>query len=153
MKLKSVKVFTDGSSIGNSAGSHAGWCFYLPDYKIRCSAYIVGTNNIAELTAIKQAFSFLRDTKKRGVDLVYDIINMYTDSKYCIGAIVGKNKVNANKELIAKIKTMIDEIKNMGKQIFIHHIDAHTGENDYFHKANDVCDKEAKRQAKTEGHL
>ena len=58
----------------------------------------IGTNNIAELTAVE-----------RGIDLVGPVavdkrLRVYTDSSYVIGVLSKGWKAKANQELIAKLK-------------------------------------------------
>jgi len=75
------------------------YCKYK-NKEIKFSRYIgLGTNNIAELTAIKVALQKLTKYKKRTIKII-------TDSKYCIGVLTGW-KYKFNIELINETKELI----------------------------------------------
>jgi ribonuclease HI len=92
-----VEIWTDGACSGNPGPMGIGMVVIDGTVRREKGEYLgVGTNNIAELTAIE-----------RGVELVGDVarpMRVYTDSSYAIG-VLGKGwKAKANQELIARIK-------------------------------------------------
>ena len=133
-----LSCFTDGAALGNSSNSDAGWAFYIPELKISDSGYIIGTNNYAELMAMKKLFEYLLTIQPDKSVLIF------SDSKYAIGAMTG-NMVKANKELIAEIKKIRS---GLGCKVLIKHCGAHTGKKDFVSAGNDVVDKLARERAK-----
>lgn len=138
-KRISIDIFTDGSALKNSKDSNAGWCYYLPKEGVIRSGFMIGTNNQAELQAIYEAFLYLSNK-----EIVTEIVNLYSDSNYALNAISGKNKSKLNVKIIMSIKELI---KELGYTINLKHIDAHSKTNDYYHDANNRCDKEARHRA------
>ena len=59
-----------------------------------------GTNNIAELTAIKRALEALPDPHRKR------IVKLHTDSSYSIGLLTKNWKAKANTELVAELRTL-----------------------------------------------
>lgn len=101
-----VEIHTDGACSGNP-----GPCGYGAiiregfDYR-ELSQYLgLGTNNIAELTAIKEALS--------AVDERSTPVRLYTDSSYCIGVLTKGWKARANRELILSIRELIDAFDDL----------------------------------------
>lgn len=110
------QIFTDGSN--NTKTKRCGYGIFISDdnpNNIQCEINGKKTNNIAELTAIVKAIEI-------GVKLpdynVGDIIEIYTDSDYCIKSVLfwadnwekngwktKNNKPVKNKELIQQIRT------------------------------------------------
>lgn len=130
--------FTDGSALNNSSRSNAGWAYYIPELKLVESGYIIGTNNFAELMAMKKLFEKLVEVQPTKPVLIF------TDSKYVIGIMTG-NKAKVNQELIAGIKALKLLIKC---KILIRHCSAHTGKKDFVGIGNDIVDKAARERAK-----
>ena len=102
-----LRCFTDGAAKGNSPNASAGWGFYIPKLNVRKSGHIIGTNNVAELTAVKELYKYiltLSDPLHQNFEKPYDLpeITVFSDSRYVIGAMTG-NKISANKELINEI--------------------------------------------------
>lgn len=147
-----MKVYTDGSSLKNSKTSHGGWaCLFVFDNEdqkpILRSNYLQGSNNLNELMAISYAFWYSINKLK-----IHDEdIEIISDSEYSIKVLTGKYKARANLNLIQKIKSMMDELEKLNCKISFRHIEAHTGKSDLDYKYNDIVDKEARRQAKTQG--
>ena len=104
--INQIEVYTDGS--WNNKTKHMGYGIYAT-YKskeIRFSEYIgLGTNNIAELTAIYTALKKLKKYRKTTPVVIF------TDSKYCIGVCTQGWKARANKELITAIKRQIGKFR------------------------------------------
>ena len=93
-----VEIWTDGACSGNPGPMGIGVVVIDGGQRREKGEYLgVGTNNIAELTAIE-----------RGIDLADGggprRLRVYTDSSYAIG-VLGKGwKAKANQELIARLK-------------------------------------------------
>ena len=108
-----IHAFTDGAASHNQNASlrNAGWATILvletngkrderEGSLKEFSGFLPGaTNNQAELEAIRQIFLNL---KREGLNVV-----IYTDSAYVIGVLRDGNKIKANAELIAEIKTLM----------------------------------------------
>lgn len=93
-----IIVFTDGASRGNPGPSGIGIVLTINGKKKKYKKYIGnGTNNIAELNAVKEAISLLLPFRDRKIVI-------YTDSSYVIGVLTKNWKLKANKELITEIK-------------------------------------------------
>ena len=102
MQKDTIAAFTDGSSINNPGPCGSGIVMLFNDYRKEFSIPLgYGTNNFAELSAIKYALKKITSKK-------WPII-IYTDSKYCIGVLTQNWKIKANRELIFEIKDLIDE--------------------------------------------
>ena len=67
----------------------------------------VGTNNIAELTAIDRALDLA------GADLGKRPVRIYTDSAYSIGVLSKNWKAKANQELIARMRRRLAGLHNI----------------------------------------
>ena len=131
-----LNCFTDGAAKGNNKDAYAGWAFFIPKFKLIRSGSMYGTNNQAELEAIKELLLYLHKIK----DKLFSNICIFSDSKYSINAITGENNVNRNKELIKEIQ---DLRSNLGKKVAFEYVKAHTNNNDYVSKCNSVVDKAA----------
>ena len=94
-----LDIWTDGACSGNPGPMGIGVVVIDGGQRKEKGEYLgIGTNNIAELTAIA-----------RGIDLVgaeadSKRLRIYTDSSYAIGVLSKGWKAKANQELIAKIK-------------------------------------------------
>jgi ribonuclease HI len=94
-----VQIWTDGACSGNPGPMGIGMVVIDGPHRKEKGEYLgIGTNNIAELTAIE-----------RGVDLAgaasaTQRLRVYTDSSYAIGVLSKGWKAKANQDLIAKIK-------------------------------------------------
>lgn len=143
-KITLLRCFTDGAAKKNSQTSSAGWGFYIPKLNIRKSGHMIGTNNQAELTAVKMLFEYLIHDLNNKIP-----VRVFTDSKYVIGCFSG-NKKNANKVLIKEIDELAVQIRLDTKaSISFQHVDAHTNGTDWLSKCNDVVDKLASDAANT----
>jgi ribonuclease HI len=95
-----VIIYADGACSGNPGPAGIG--VYLRDSQGErdVSEYLGhGTNNIAELTAIKRALELCPDKNA--------LIKIYTDSSYSIGVLTQNWKAKANQSLIADLRTML----------------------------------------------
>jgi ribonuclease HI len=91
-------AYGDGACSGNPGPAGLGVVVIAPDGKIREGFEFlgVGTNNIAELTAV------LRALEATPVDAKGLLV--HTDSQYAIGVLQKGWKAKANQELVAKVK-------------------------------------------------
>jgi ribonuclease HI len=97
-----VEIWTDGACSGNPGPMGIGVVVIDGGQRREKGEYLgVGTNNIAELTAIE-----------RGIDLANGgdagrRLRVYTDSSYAIGVLDKGWKAKANQELIARLKRLL----------------------------------------------
>jgi len=112
-----VIVYTDGACKGNPGPSGIGIVIYKNGRKETYKKEIgIQTNNIAELTAVKEALKLLLPERNKKIVI-------YTDSNYVIGVLTKDWKIKANKELIKEIKELL---KNFPK-IEFKKVPAHKG--------------------------
>jgi ribonuclease HI len=101
-----IKIYTDGASSGNPGPAGIGVVLIFGENKREISKYIgVGTNNIAELTAIKVG---LEELKR--VDLP---VRIFSDSSYSIGLLTKNWKPKKNQELVQEIKILMRKFSNL----------------------------------------
>ena len=120
-----IHIYTDGAAKNNPGDAGIGIYLKYNEKIKKISKYIgIATNNIAELTAIKEA---LLSIKNKNIP-----IKIYTDSVYSIGVLVYNWKAKENKDLIFDIK------KNMlgFKKIEFIKVKGHSGI-----AGNEVADK------------
>ena len=97
-----LELWTDGACSGNPGPMGIGVVAIDGSKRREVSEYLgVGTNNIAELTAIERALDAADDAtgNDRGRRM-----RIYTDSAYSIGVLSKGWKAKANQELVARIK-------------------------------------------------
>lgn len=99
-----IVIYTDGACSGNPGPMGLGAVVMDGDERKEISEYLgIGTNNIAELTAIARALEAIpKAHRKRTVVL-------HTDSSYSIGVLSKGWKAKANTELIMGIRAQIEE--------------------------------------------
>ena len=103
-----IIIYTDGSCKNNPGPMGIGVVIIDGAHRYEHSLPIgIGTNNIAELTAIKHALLSL-DSKDRTKP-----IKLHTDSSYSIGVLTKHWKAKANQTLIAQIKTLMNEFTTL----------------------------------------
>jgi ribonuclease HI len=101
-----IKIYTDGASSGNPGPAGIGVVLIYGENKREISKYIGdGTNNIAELTAIKVG---LEELKR--VDLP---VRVFSDSSYSIGLLTKNWKPTKNQELVQEIKTLMRKFPDL----------------------------------------
>jgi ribonuclease HI len=96
---KAVELWTDGACSGNPGPMGIGIVALDGGKRKEHGEYLgVGTNNIAELTAIDRALDLAGDlaTSRH--------VRIYTDSAYSIGVLSKGWKAKANQELIARMR-------------------------------------------------
>ncbi len=119
-----IRIYTDGASSGNPGPSGIGILLIYGEKRKEISQYIgQGTNNIAELTAIKVALEEL----KRNDLPVY----IFSDSSYSIGLLTKGWKPKKNQTLVFEIRKLL---KNFNDISFIK-VKGHAGI-----KENEVAD-------------
>jgi len=95
-----VEIWTDGACSGNPGPMGIGVVVIDGATRREKGEYLgVGTNNIAELTAIGRGIDLAGDAGRR--------MRVYTDSSYAIGVLSKGWKAKANQELIAKLKRQL----------------------------------------------
>jgi ribonuclease HI len=100
-----VIVYTDGACTGNPGPMGIGVVIVDGKDRKELSEYLgVGTNNIAELTAIERALeSCPRDRP----------ILVHSDSAYALGLLGKSWKAKANQELVARLRKLAAEFKTI----------------------------------------
>jgi len=136
--MKKIKIFTDGSCLGNPG--NGGWCAILrygKNEKILSGAQANTTNNRMELTSVIKALEALKEPCE---------IELYSDSTYVLKGL--------NEWLQNWIKKDFKKVKNVDlwkkyidvsklHKIHINWVKGHSG-----HTENEICDKIAKEEAK-----
>jgi len=94
-----IDLWTDGACSGNPGPMGIGIVALDGRKRKEVGEYLgVGTNNIAELTAIDRALDLI------GGDAAKRRLRIYTDSAYSIGVLSKGWKAKANQELIARMR-------------------------------------------------
>ena len=92
-----IFVFTDGACTGNPGPAGIGVFLQYRDHKKEISRFIgSGTNNTAELTAIKVALQEIKDPTLP--------VALFTDSSYCYGVLTSSLRAKKNRDLVEEIK-------------------------------------------------
>jgi ribonuclease HI len=93
-------IYADGSCFGNPGPAGLGVLLEWKGKVKEISRYLgLGTNNIAELTAIEAALEAVKNRNVR--------IRIHTDSQYSIGVLCEGWKVKANRELVERIQALM----------------------------------------------
>jgi len=101
-----IHIFTDGASSGNPGPSGIGVFLRYNEHEKKISRYIGhGTNNIAELEAIKTG---LLEIKNRKLP-----IQLYTDSSYALGLLTDGWKPKKNLELVKSIRVLLKSFSKL----------------------------------------
>ncbi len=101
-----VQIYTDGASSGNPGPSGIGVLLRYGDHEKEVSRYIgIATNNIAELEAIRLGLSLIRNPALP--------VRVYTDSSYALGLLAKGWKATKNKALVASLRKMISQFKDI----------------------------------------
>ena len=116
-----IHVWTDGSGTGPDTAAGAGVVirYHGPDAREEAFGVYLGngTNNHAELSAVLHGLRRIR-----GADRLRPVV-LHSDSTYAIGAASGRNKVNANGELIRSIRTEVIAFRDLRFK----HVPGHAG--------------------------
>lgn len=101
-----IHVFTDGASSGNPGPSGIGIFFRYGEHEKEISRFIgQGTNNIAELEAIRVALSEIKKSELP--------VRLYTDSSYALGLLTRNWKPKKNIELVESIRELMKRFKHL----------------------------------------
>ena len=146
-KKSILRCFTDGAAKGNTQNAPAGWAFYIPKLNIRKSGSMTGTNNQAELTAVKELLSYiLTELNTTPFDSSNPELMIFSDSQYTINILTGY-KYTSNKDLINSIFDLGRLLRQKFSAIKFKYVAAHTNGDDWVSKCNDVVDKLASAAA------
>ena len=95
-----LEIWTDGACSGNPGPMGIGVVVIDGAARREKGEYLgIGTNNIAELTAIGRGIDLAGDAGRR--------MRVYTDSSYAIGVLSKGWKAKANQELIARLRRQL----------------------------------------------
>lgn len=101
-----IHAFTDGASSGNPGPSGIGILLRFGNHEREISRYIgQGTNNIAELEAIRVALSEIKKPEMP--------VRIYSDSNYALGLLAKNHKAQKNKELVEEIRELMKRFSNL----------------------------------------
>jgi ribonuclease HI len=101
-----VVIYADGACSGNPGPAGLGAVVIDGPRRVELSEYLgVGTNNIAELTAILRSLDEVEDPART--------IVIHTDSQYSIGVLQKGWKAKANAELIASLRQALASRPNV----------------------------------------
>jgi ribonuclease HI len=103
-----VELWTDGACSGNPGPMGIGIVAIDGGKRKELGQYLgIGTNNIAELTAIDRAIDLIGD------DARTRRLRIYTDSAYSIGVLSKGWKAKANQELIARMRKRLASLPDV----------------------------------------
>jgi ribonuclease HI len=103
-----IELWTDGACSGNPGPMGIGVVALDGGKRRELGEYLgIGTNNIAELTAIDRALDLAGDGGKDRR------LRIYTDSAYSIGVLSKGWKAKANQELIARMRRRLAGLPNV----------------------------------------
>ncbi len=101
-----VVIYTDGACSGNPGPAACAAALSYQGKEKKVSRYLgIGTNNVAELEAVRLALGLL---KRKDLP-----IDLHTDSTYVIGVLTQGWKAKANQELIAQIKALLGKFPEL----------------------------------------
>lgn len=148
-----LKIYTDGSALANQKNADAGYAYFIPKLNILDGGFMIGTNNIGELTAIQKVFGLIYQMKNIIEERKLEII---TDSEYAILVLTRPAKLKANVELINSIKTLKKKLEQEGFEIEFRHVGAHgsvvEGQTEADTEGNATVDKIANNMARHKGN-
>ena len=106
MATGTIHVWTDGACTGNPGPAGLGVVYIDGKERQELSEFLgEGTNNIAELTAIERGLQLVQDRTRP--------VAVYTDSSYSIGVVSKNWKAKANVELVARIRALAKQFKQL----------------------------------------
>lgn len=127
-----IIVYADGACTGNPGPAGLGVVVVEDGKRTVLSEYVgVGTNNIAELTAILRAAQRLAGRAEP--------VRMFTDSKYSIGVLTQGWKAKKNPELVSETKKALAQLED----VELHYVPGHAGV-----ELNELADELARRAVK-----
>ena len=94
-----IHAYTDGACSGNPGPAGIGVVLICGGRRKEISEFLgEGTNNIAELTAVKRALESVRDRRRT--------VHLYSDSSYVLGLLGQGWKAKANRELVEDLRAL-----------------------------------------------
>jgi len=94
-----IHAWTDGACSGNPGPAGIGVVLICGGRRKEIAEYLgEGTNNIAELTAVKRALEEIKDRKRT--------VYVYSDSSYVLGLLGSGWKARANRELVEELRAL-----------------------------------------------
>ena len=127
---RAIVVYTDGACSGNPGPAGIGVVVLDGGKRRELSEYLgVGTNNIAELTAIERALDLIGD-RHCGRPVV-----IHADSSYAIGLLAHGWRAKANAELVSRLR---DKARRFPRLRFVK-VEGHAGVPE-----NERCDELAR---------
>ena len=97
-----VTIYTDGACIGNPGPMGIGFILQCNGHHLKVARYIgKGTNNVAELTAVIEAFKAIKNKKVHAV--------LHTDSQLVYGFLKGTSKARALRHYAEEMKKLAAE--------------------------------------------
>jgi ribonuclease HI len=134
---KALELWTDGACSGNPGPMGIGIVAVDGRKRKEHGEYLgIGTNNIAELTAIDRALDLAGDA------VAQRHVRVYTDSAYSIGVLSKGWKAKANQELIARMRKRLAKLPDVE---FVK-VSGHAGVPE-----NERCDELARRAISNRG--
>jgi ribonuclease HI len=114
-------VWTDGACSGNPGPMGIGVVVLHDGQRKELGEYLgVGTNNIAELTAIERGLEMVAEMAKeeaaggnKETSARMRRVRVYSDSGYAIGLLEKGWKAKANQELVARLRKRVDAVPNL----------------------------------------
>jgi len=107
---ETVHVWTDGACSGNPGPMGIGVVVVAGSRRKEHGEYLgKGTNNIAELTAIRRGLEIAAELMS-GQDFA---VRVYTDSSYSIGLLSQGWKAKANQQLVAELREFLRGFPNL----------------------------------------
>lgn len=101
-----IKAWTDGACFGNPGPSAAGALLRFKKREKELSLYLgEGTNNTAELEAIRLALLAIKD-RALPVDL-------HTDSAYALGVLTLGWRPKANRQMVTEIRALVQSFEDL----------------------------------------
>jgi ribonuclease HI len=115
-----IEVWTDGACSGNPGPMGIGVVVLNGNERKELGEYLgIGTNNIAELTAIERGLDLAVEAAKQtaGDDAAGAArmrrVRVYSDSGYAIGLLEKGWKAKANQELVARLRKRVAAVPNL----------------------------------------
>lgn len=103
---EAIAIYTDGACSGNPGPAGVGVVMVYKDHRKELSRFIgMGTNNIAELEAVRLA---LETVKNRDLPVV-----VHTDSRYVWGLLSKGWKAKENQAIVAKIRATMKHFSDL----------------------------------------
>jgi ribonuclease HI len=94
-----IHAYTDGACSGNPGPAGIGVVLICGSRRKEISEYLgPGTNNIAELTAVKRALESIHDRARP--------VYLYSDSSYVLGLLASGWKARANRDLVEELRAL-----------------------------------------------